>query len=92
MCGRLKWRTNAWRFSAARSSEIPRINLARCTDPRGWIGLPATGEGGESFVGIFPEGRRHHLTYFLNLQYHALQLDFNFPNVSPFWKLSGEVK
>ena len=46
MCGRLKWRTNAWRFSAARSSGIPRINLATCTYPRGWIGLPAIGERG----------------------------------------------
>lgn len=47
MCGRLKWRTNAWRFSAARSSGIPRINLATCTYPRGWIRLPAIGEDGK---------------------------------------------
>ncbi len=56
MCGRLQWRTNAWRFSAARSSGIPRINLATCTYPRRWIGLPAIGEGGEGGVKLLQKG------------------------------------
>ena len=79
MCGRLKWRTNAWRFSAARSSEIPRINLATCTDPRGWIGLPATGEGGGGGCWNFSRRATASFNIFLeiSISYLAIRLQFS---------------
>ena len=93
MCGRLKWRTNAWRFSAARSSGIPRsshMHVPKRLDR--FTGHWGRG-GGMGGPGYSPEGRRHHLTYFLNfsISYHTLLLDLNYPNALKFWKLSGEV-
>ena len=66
MCGRLKWRTNAWRYSAAGSSGIPRIILATCTYPTRWTALPAIGKWGAERVGIAEEGRRRHVNLFLS--------------------------